>query len=118
MDYNRIIGSIFVLSIFIMSSFGKIMDKSGTLNSINSKNMPFPQLAYLFAIFSQLIGIIIILLNVFEIYNNKNLLNIGKLSIIVFTTLATYYFHNIFTSDNQEISFLKNLGLIGGILLI
>jgi putative oxidoreductase len=118
MDYNRIIGSIFVLSIFIMSSFGKIMDKSGTLTSINSKNMPLPQLAYLFAVFSQLIGIIIILLNVFNIYSNKKLLLFGKLSIITFTILATYYFHNIFTSKNQEISFLKNLGLIGGILLI
>ena len=48
------------------------------------------------AIISQALGIIILLLNAFEFLDDKKTIIFGKTLLIVFTLLATYYYHNIF----------------------
>jgi putative oxidoreductase len=114
----RKIAIIFVLLTFMFSLFNKLSDVKGLYNKISNKKMPFPLIATAFAIISQALGIIILLLNAFEFLDDKRIIIFGKTLLIVFTLLATYYYHNIFTMKNQNISFLKNMGLIGGIYLI
>lgn len=118
MEYYKIISALFILSIYIYSLKGKLMDINGLYQTVLKKNMPFPKIATAFAILSMVFGILSILLYVTKLMNNDMIFNLGKISLITFTLLATYYFHNIFTTEKQESNFFKNLGLIGGIYLI
>lgn len=113
-----IIASIFILSVFILSVIDKMLNFTDRIKSVESKNIPFPFLALTLAILFELFGIIFILFYKFKIIKNKIFLDIGKGLIITFTLLANYYYHNIITMKGQTSAFLKNLGLIGGILLI
>lgn len=110
-------GIIFLLSIFIMSSFNKVVNFNKTLSGIEKQGLPVPLLALIFAILSQVIGYSTIISSEFNLIDKKYLL-VGKISLIVFTILATYYYHNIFTMENQMINFMKNLGLIGGLMVL
>lgn len=113
----RIIAIILILLIFIKSLFSKITNFNSTLISIQNKQIPFPVIALLTAIILQSFGIFSILSAEFSLIQQKYTLY-GKLSLVIFTMLANYFYHNIFTMDNQMNNFLKNMGLIGGILLI
>jgi len=112
------IAIIFVLLTFIFSLFNKISDIQGLYDKISKQNMPFPLIATGFAIISLSLGTIILLLKAFEFVDDKRIIIFGKTLLIIFTLLATYYYHNIFTMKNQSNNFLKNMGLIGGIYLI
>ena len=110
------IAIILILGTFIASLNDKIFDFNNSLIGIQNKGIPFPLLALLGAISFQLIGITGITLK--ELGNKNYYLKYSKFFLIVFTLLATYFYHNIFYQENQEINFLKNMGLIGGLLLI
>jgi putative oxidoreductase len=43
---------------------------------------------------------------------------IAALALAVFTLLATYFFHFDFGSQEQTIHFLKNMAIIGGLLVL
>jgi putative oxidoreductase len=111
----RKISIILILLTFIFSFIDKISNVNGLYEKVLNKMMPLPIIATAFAIISQGLGIIILLLHAFEFINDKRLILLGKTLLIVFTILATYYYHNIFTMKGQKFNFLKNLGLIGGI---
>jgi len=116
---ERKIGVIFLLSIFMMSLYGKILDIGGLYKGIQNKGLPYPELAVLVAIGFQLIGIILILDNEFNLLKlrvkNKK---IGKYLLITFTLMTIYFYHNMLIDKSQKISFFKNLSIIGGLLLI
>lgn len=120
MDYEKLSGLILLTSIYVMSSLEKLFSPVKTYNGIVSKGLPFPLLATGFAIISQLLSIILLFgseFNLFKTYNTQ-LRMVGKYLLILFTVLATYFYHNVFIDKTQEIQFMKNLGLIGGLLLI
>jgi len=100
-----------------MSSFNKITNFNNTLLGIEEKGLPLPFVALIVAISFQLIGIFGILIDELNLINSKNL-KYSKYFLVVFTILATYYYHNIITMKNQQINFMKNLSIIGGLLLI
>ena len=106
-----------LLFIFMMSSYNKITNFNNTLISIEEKGLPLPLFALLGAISFQFLGISGILIDEFNLINSK-ILKYSKYFLVVFTILATYYYHNIFTMKNQQINFMKNLSIIGGLLLI
>jgi putative oxidoreductase len=112
------ISIILILLTFIFSFIDKISNVKSLYDKIVNKNMPFPFIATAFAIISQGLGIIILLLTAFDFIDDSKIIIFGKTLLIVFTLLATYYYHNIFTMKNQKFNFLKNLGLIGGISII
>lgn len=117
MEIFRKIGIVLVLLTFIMSSVNKISNPLKTLSGIEKKGLPLPILALGFAILSQVLGITTILTSEFNLIK-KDYQKYGKISLIIFTILATYFYHNILTMENQTINFMKNMGLIGGLILI
>jgi len=117
MEILRKVGILLVLLTFMMSTFNKISNPLKTLEGIEKKGLPFPILALGFAILSQVVGITTILTSEFKLIE-KQYQKYGKISLIIFTILATYFYHNIFTMENQTINFMKNMGLIGGLILI
>lgn len=120
MIHIRQIAILLLINIFITSSYNKITNFNSTVLSIENKGLPFPYFALLGAISFQLIGIIGILSKEFKLIDSKydKYLQYSKYFLIIFTLLATYYYHNIFTMENQNINFGKNMSIIGGLLLL
>lgn len=111
-----------LLLIFILSTFQKITNFSSTQKSISitilysiSRNKLLATFLTSIAICLELFGILYI---VYGIITNNNFIRwVGKLLLLSFLIIATLFYHNPFDSS-QRIHFLKNLAILGGILLI
>ncbi len=111
MDYYiSYIGRILFSLIFLISGINKIMNFSATQKYLASKGMPLTGLLLVGAILLLLLGAFSIGLG----YRSK----IGTIALILFLVPATLIFHTNFSDQNQLIHFLKNLSLIGGLLII
>jgi len=106
--WTSLLGRIFLSAVFIKSGIGKILGGATTQQYMESSGVPgwllIPTIAVL------LIGGISVLVGFKARY--------GALLLIGFLIPATLIFHNVFTDPSQEIAFMKNLGLIGGLLMI
>jgi len=115
--YLPILARAFLAQIFLLSAFGKITDYGGTVEYMAGAGVPVPAVLLAGAILFLLAGGVSVLVG-FQA-------RIGAVLLIVFLVLATYFFHNFwaFEPDAEEffqemIQFQKNLGLLGGLLLI
>ncbi|WP_168566038.1 DoxX family protein [Crateriforma spongiae] len=113
-----VVGRVMLATIFLMSALGnKIPNFSGTVDYMSGNDVPAPSIMLVGAIVFLLAGGISLVLG-FKA-------RIGASLLVVFLILATYYFHDFWTHapDSQEfqmqmIQFMKNLGLMGAMLMI
>ena len=111
-------GRVMLATIFLMSALGnKIPNFSGTVEYMTANGVPAPNIMLAGAIVFLLAGGISVVLG-FKA-------RIGASLLAVFLILATYYFHDFWTyaPDSQDfqmqmIQFMKNLGLMGAMLMI
>lgn len=111
-------GRVMLATIFLMSALGnKIPNFSGTAQYMAANGVPAPNIMLAGAIVFLLAGGISVVLG-FQA-------RIGASLLAVFLILATYYFHDFWTyaPDSQDfqmqmIQFMKNLGLMGAMLMI
>jgi len=113
--YSPLAGRFFLTLIFLMSGATKITGWSGTAGYMAAKGMPMVPFFLTMAIILELGGGLAILLG----YKAR----LGALALIVFTIPATLLFHNPWAvpADQMQIQmimFMKNLAIIGGLLLI
>jgi putative oxidoreductase len=108
--YIPLISRIFLCGIFLRTGIGKIIDPSLTLQMMESKNLPVPNLLIIPTIIVLLVGGISVLLGYKARY--------GALLLIGFLIPTTLIFHTDFSDRMQEIQFFKNLGLMGGLLMV
>ena len=106
MKYLPLAGRICLCLIFLNAAIGKITDFGGTVEMMAGQGLPIPEILLIFTIAFQLLGGLSLLLG----YKVK----IGSLLLILFLIPATLVFHNPTTDIN---GFLKNIGLIGGLLM-
>ena len=113
-----IAGRVMLATIFLMSAIGnKIPNFSGTVEYMSANGVPMPNLLLVGAIVFLLAGGLSIVLGLKA--------RLGAFLLIVFLVLATYYIHDFWTfaPDSQEfqmqmIQFMKNLGLMGALLMV
>lgn len=110
-------GLFILISIFLFSLVNKILNSSSTINLIRNKNIPIPELAYLSAIAMLSFGCGSIILNRLG-YVSKDIAKKGVEALILFTCLATYYFHNMFVDKSQKYYFEKNVAIIGALIYV
>lgn len=110
-------GRVLLCIIFLMAAVGnKIPHFSDVAQLMASKGIPAPNLMLAGAIVFLLAGS----LSVITGYRGR----IGASLLLVFLMLATYYFHNFWAiteakaQQEQMIQFMKNLSLMGAMLLI
>ena len=111
-------GRVMLATIFLMSAVGnKIPNFSGTVQYMTANGVPAAKMMLVGAIAFLLAGGISVALG-FKA-------RIGASLLAVFLILATYYFHDFWTyaPDSQDfqmqmIQFMKNLGLMGAMLMI
>lgn len=106
MKYLPLAGRICLCLIFLNAAFGKITGFGSTAEMMAGQGLPIPEILLIFTIAFQLLGGLSLLLG----YKVK----IGSVLLILFLIPATLVFHNPATDIN---GFLKNIGLIGGLLM-
>ncbi|MDT9341192.1 DoxX family protein [Trichodesmium erythraeum 21-75] len=103
-----LLARIFLSAVFLKSGIGKIFSGANTQQYMESSGVPgwllIPTIIVL------LVGGLSVLLGYKARY--------GALALVGFLIPATLVFHNIFIEPAQEIAFMKNLGLIGGLLMV
>ena len=102
------IGRLFISALFLLSAYNKILSIDGSMSWMEGFGVP-GLLLY------PAIGLEIIL-PLFVILGYQARLSAGLLA--VFCIATALIFHNDFGNQMQTISFLKNVGIAGGFLLI
>jgi uncharacterized membrane protein YphA (DoxX/SURF4 family) len=110
MNYIPLIARVCLSLVFLYSGIKNITAFSATQQMIAEKGLPLPGLMLLGNIVFQLIGTISLILG----YK----LRWGAILLILFLIPTTLVFHNFWANPKETISFLKNVGLIGGLLML
>jgi putative oxidoreductase len=112
-----ILGRLCLVAIFALSAISnKIPNFSAVAQGMESAGVPFPTIALAGAIVFLLVGSVLVAIG----YRAR----FGALLLFLFLVPATYYFHAPWTAatpdetTQQTIHLLKNLGLMGAMLLI
>lgn len=105
-----LLGRIFLAAIFIILGFAKISSFAVMSDFAEANGVPFPDLAIIVAIVLELGGGLMIALG----WKTK----LAALALFVFLIPVTYYFHTNFLDPMQMTMFLKNLSIMGGMLLL
>lgn len=114
--FAMLAGRILLAAIFIISGFGKIAGFEGTVGYMEAYGMPMAQVFLVGAIVFELGGGLMVALG----WKAR----LGALALIVFTIPATLVFHQFWAIEDageamtQQIMFLKNLSMIGGLLIL
>lgn len=112
MNYIPLAARIFLSVIFLRSGIGKILDFGGTQQQIAGQGMPLALAGLLAAgaIIFELAGGLSVLLG----YKARW----GAIALIIFLVPTTLIFHTNFAEEMQVIQFLKNLAIVGGLLMV
>jgi len=105
-----LIGRILLSAIFLISGLNKITNFGGTQQYMAAVGMPLTKLFLIGAIILEVIGGLSILLG----YKAKW----GAWALVVFMIPTTLIFHSNFSDQIQMIMFMKNLAVIGGLLMV
>ncbi|MBX3570413.1 MAG: DoxX family protein [Rhizobiaceae bacterium] len=96
--------------LFILAGFGKLTDISGTAGWFGSIGLPLPT-------------VVAVLVGLLELFGGLSILigfkaRIAALALAVFTIAATLVAHTNLADQVQQLMFLKNLSITGGLLLL
>jgi putative oxidoreductase len=114
-DVAAVVGRVLLAFMFVYAGFGKIGSFEGTAAAIASKNLPLPPVATTLAIAIEVVGGLML------VFGWKA--RWAALAMAVFTFFASLFFHNFWSMAEQaarvnQLLFLKNVSIIGGLLLV
>lgn len=110
-----LVGRILLALMFVTSGFDKLTGFDGTVGYIASRGLPMASVVAVLTILVELVGGLAI---VFGLYTRW-----AALALAIFTLLAAVIFHNFWAVPEaqkmmEQISFLKNLSVAGGMLVL
>jgi putative oxidoreductase len=110
-----LVGRILLGLIFVLSGFGKIAGFEGTAGYIASKGLPLPTLLAALTIVVEVVGGLALIVGFFT--------RQAALALAGFTLLAALLFHAFWAAPaaqamGEQISFMKNLSIAGGMLIL
>jgi putative oxidoreductase len=113
----NLIGRLLLASVFLLTALlSKIPNFHHVADQMAQEGVPFPKVMLVGAIVFLLAGSLSLIVG-FKA-------RIGALLLLIFTISGTYYFHHFWTVTEPELmqeqlkSFMKNLSIIGGLLMI
>jgi putative oxidoreductase len=114
-DWAALLGRMLMAILFVVSGFGKIPGFEGTVGYISNQGLPFPQLLAALAILFELGGGIAIAIG----WKTR----LAALALALFMIVITPVFHRFWglpaaLAMQQQIHFMKNVAVLGGILLL
>lgn len=108
--YIPLLARAFLAAIFLKSGMDKILDFGGTQQTMAAKGIPLTVLFLLGAIVVELGGGLCVLLG----YKARW----GAIALFLFLIPTTLIFHADFSQRLQVIQFMKNLAIMGGLLMV
>jgi len=109
-SYVPLLGRILLGLIFVMSGITKITGFEGTQQYMASQGMPATAFFLVGAIAVEILGGLSVILGLWA--------RAGAVALVLFLIPATLIFHTDFSQQTQMIMFLKNLSIMGGLLLL
>ena len=113
----NLVGRILLASVFLLTALvSKIPDFYHVAEQMAQEGVPFPKVMLAGAIVFLLAGSLSLIVG----FKAKT----GALLLLIFTIAGTYYFHHFWTFTEPELmqeqlkSFMKNLSIMGGLLMI
>lgn len=108
-------GRVLMAALFLPAGVSKIAGFAGTVGYIASKGVPLPEAAAIIAIIVEVGGGLALILGFKTRW--------AALALALFTLIATFMFHNYWTlpADQQmvqQLMFMKNIAVIGGLLTL
>jgi putative oxidoreductase len=108
-------GRLLLAPMFLLAGYSKIGGFAGTAGWIASKGLPLPEVLTAGALVLELVAGVMLVLGWKARW--------AALALAAFTVLANYFFHNFWTMPaaeqmTQQLFFMKNVAVIGGLLLI
>jgi putative oxidoreductase len=113
--FGPLVGRILLALLFLMSGIGKIGGFAGTAGYMASKGLPMVEVLLAITIVIELGAALMLILG----YKAR----LGAAALLLWMIPVTFLFHNYWAmpADQQmiqQIMFMKNLGLMGGMLYI
>jgi putative oxidoreductase len=110
-----LVSRLLLAAVFLPSGISKIGGFEGTAGYIASVGLPMPALGAAVAIAVEVLGGAALILGLGTRW--------AALALAVFTLVASFFFHNFWAMPEeqqmmQQIAFMKNIGLIGGLLAL
>ncbi len=110
-----LIGRVLLALLFLDSGYGKIGGFAGTAGYIASQGLPIPQVLAGLALIIELLGAVLLIIGWKARW--------AAFALAAFTVVATLVFHNYWSMPEaqqamQKLMFLKNLGILGGLLFV
>jgi len=114
-NFTVLAGRILLGLLFVLSGFGKIAGFEGTVGYIAAQNLPLPAVLAVLTILVELGGGLAL---VTGFYTRQS-----ALVLAAFTLLTAFVFHAFWAAPEaarmmQQINFLKNLSIAGGMLVL
>lgn len=110
MAYIPLFARICLCLIFFQGAFGNLSTFSDTQAGMAEMGLPIPSVLLAGNIVFQLVGAISLLLGFKARW--------GAVILLIFLIPTTIIFHDFWVNPDEKIAFFKNLGLIGGLLLL
>ena len=110
-----LVGRLLLSVLFLPAGFGKLTGFAGTVGYIASKGLPMPELGAVIAIVVELGGAAALILGFQTRW--------AAVILSLFTLAASIFFHNFWAlpADQayvNQLMFFKNIGVIGGLLVL
>ena len=108
-------GRLLLAALFLPAGINKIMGFEGTVGYIGSVGLPMPAVLAVIAIVIEIVAPLALIAG----YGTR----IAALVLAVFTAVATVLFHNYWAMPAeqqfiQQLMFFKNVGVVGGLLVL
>ncbi|MGV2829725.1 DoxX family protein [Myxosarcina sp. GI1(2024)] len=110
MKYVALAARICLCLIFLKAGISHLLNFNGTVEMMAGNGLPVPNILLAFTVIFQILGGLSLLLG-FKV-------RLGSILLIIFLIPATLVFHNPIADPTQLNDFLKNIGLIGGLLMV
>jgi putative oxidoreductase len=113
--YGPLVGRVLLVLMFIIAGYGKITGFEGTIGYMQAHNMPMTQVLAVIAIIIELGGGIMIAVGWKARW--------AAAALFIFVLVASYVFHAFWAvpadqAQLQNVLFMKNLAVMGGMLYI
>ena len=109
-NYLSLLARIFLSAIFMWSGVNKILNPVATQENMSAHGMPLTLVFLVAAIAFEILGGLSVLLGIKTRW--------GAAMLITFLIPATLIFHTDFSTELEQAMFLKNLAMLGGLLML
>jgi putative oxidoreductase len=112
---TMLVARLLIGAIFLVSGFAKLSDTAGTIGHMEAAGIPAPHVLVYVAAYAEIFGAIAVL--------GGFLARVGAIGLVTYLAITTLTMHAFWNYEGQQqlqqsVQFMKNLAIIGGLLLL